>query len=217
MIQVAGRPFIAHQLELIVQNGVRDVVLCCGFLGEQIEEFVGNGKQFGCSVHYSYDGPQLKGTGGAIRKALPLLGDYFFVMYGDSYLPANFREPFETFAASGSQGLMTVFLNDNRWDRSNVEFVNGQIRKYDKKNLTPEMHHIDYGLGILRRQVFEAWNHEEAFDLAAVYNQLVTNGKLSGFEVKRRFYEIGTPTGLAETDSMLRDRIRTNNESTESR
>jgi N-acetyl-alpha-D-muramate 1-phosphate uridylyltransferase len=206
MISVAGRPFIAHQLDLIVQNGVREVVLCCGFLGDQIEEFVGSGKDFGCTVYYSYDGTALKGTGGAIRKALPLLGEQFFVMYGDSYLPASFREPFEAFAASGKRGLMTVFLNDNRWDKSNVEFVDGQIRNYDKRSSSPEMRYIDYGLGILNSSAFCEWKTEETFDLADVYRQLVAQGQLSGFEVVERFYEIGTPEGLAETDSMLRER-----------
>jgi NDP-sugar pyrophosphorylase family protein len=206
MIPVAGRPFIAHQLDLIVQNGVREVVLCCGFLGEQIEDFVGNGDAFGCAVQYSHDGTALKGTGGAIRKALPLLGDEFFVMYGDSYLPSSFCEPFEAFAASGKRGMMTVFLNDNRWDKSNVEFVNGEIRNYDKRGSTPGMRYIDYGLGILSKPAFCDWKEEETFDLANVYRQLVVQGQLSGFEVAERFYEIGTPEGLAETDAMLRQR-----------
>jgi len=206
MIEVAGEPFISHQLRLLAGQGVREVVVCCGYLGEQIEEFVGDGARWGCSVRYSQDGVPLKGTGGAIRKALPLLGEEFFVMYGDSYLPAPFRPPYDHFVEEKKLGLMTVFPNDNQWDASNVEFSEGEVRKYDKKAVTPQMRHIDYGLGIFRRQVFDEWSNEDVFDLATVYQKLLAKRELAGYEVSQRFYEIGTPSGLSETDALLRGR-----------
>lgn len=204
MLPVADRPFIAHQLELIVGNGIREVVICCGFLGGQIESFVGDGSDYGCKVRYSYDGHSLRGTGGAIRNALPVLPDTFFVMYGDSYLLSDYRAAFEDFRTSGKLGLMTVFRNENRWDKSNVEFVDSAIRNYDKENATPTMHYIDYGLGIFKAEAFSSWTDDDIFDLTAVYRRLVKEGQLRGFEVNERFYEIGTPSGLAETDSLLR-------------
>jgi NDP-sugar pyrophosphorylase family protein len=206
MIEVAGRPFIAHQLELLAGNGVRDVVICCGFLGEQIEAFVGDGAAFGCSVRYSYDGSPLKGTGGALRRALPLLGDTFFVMYGDSYLPVEFEPVYDALMASGRTGLMTVFRNDDQWDRSNVEFAEGRILRYDKQNTTPNMHYIDYGLGMLKGRAFASWSEEDVFDLATVYQNLLEEDELAGYEVSHRFYEIGTPAGLLETDAFLRSK-----------
>jgi NDP-sugar pyrophosphorylase family protein len=203
MVLVAGEPFIAHQMRWLVGQGVRKVVLCCGFLGEQIEDYVGDGAGFGCSVHYSYDGSPLKGTGGAVKKALPQLGNQFFLMYGDSYLPIEFRPVYEAFLQSRKRGLMTVFRNENRWDRSNVEIQDGAIRNYDKVKITPQMKFIDYGLGILTPAAFEPWEEDTVFDLSLVYDHLVKAGQLSGHEVTRRFYEIGTPRGLSETDSTL--------------
>jgi NDP-sugar pyrophosphorylase family protein len=203
MVSVAGVPFIDHQLRLLVRQGIRKVVLCIGYLGEQIESHVGDGARFGCSVFYARDGITLRGTGGAIRNALPLLGDHFFVMYGDSYLPIDFKLVYDGFLSSAMPGLMTVFRNENRWDKSNVAYDQGRILAYDKVNRTPDMQYIDYGLGILSTESFVPWMQTETFDLAAVYSALVRVRRLCGFETLNRFYEIGTPDGLHETDQML--------------
>ena len=156
------------------------------------------------ALSYSYDGPDLLGTGGALKKALPLLGDKFLVLYGDSYLPIDYSAPARVFAASGKPALMTVFRNENRWEPSNVWFEEGAIRRYDKRKLTPEMKHIDYGLGVLSSEALLPWPDGKPFDLADVYQDLIGKRKLAGYEVDRRFYEIGSPGGLAELDSMLR-------------
>lgn len=203
MIEVAGEPFIAHQLRLIACKGVKQVVICCGFLGEQIVDFVGDGSRFGCSVNYSFDGDTLLGTGGALAKALPLLGDEFLVMYGDSWLDADFAEVYSAFQRSGLPALMTVYRNEGRWDTSNVEFVDGVIRRYDKINRTPEMRHIDYGLGVVEAVVFADQPGGVSFDLAELFARLLARGKLAGHEVFERFYEIGSPAGLVETGARL--------------
>jgi NDP-sugar pyrophosphorylase family protein len=203
MVTVAGEPFVAHQLRLLAGQGIHEVVMCVGYLGEQLQDFVGDGSAFDCHVEYSFDGEKLKGTGGAIKKALPLLGDHFLVMYGDSYLPTLFAPVYDSFVESGMQGLMTVFKNRDLWDRSNVEFRDGRIVRYDKRNPTQEMDYIDYGFGILKAEVFAAWESEEAFDLALVYESLVAKGQLAGYEVKERFFEIGSHEGLDETDSLF--------------
>ena len=205
MLEVAGEPFIAHQLRLVKRNGLERVVICAGYLGEQIQDFVRDGVRFGVEVTYSFDFPALLGTGGALKRAMGVLNEPFFVMYGDSYLDTSFHAVFEAFESSSKLGLMTVFRNDNRWDASNVEFENGVIRCYDKRTRTPAMSHIDYGLSILRAAAFEPWPSAEPFDLAEVYQHLVLGGELAGYEVKQRFYEIGSSEGLAETESMLRE------------
>lgn len=203
MVVVAGEPFIAHQMRWLATQGVKKVVICCGFLGQQIEDYVGDGATFGCSVRYSYDGNPLKGTGGAVKKALPLLGNQFFLMYGDSYLPIAFEPVYEAFIRRGRMGLMTVFRNEDRWDTSNVELQRGDIRNYDKITITPQMKYIDYGLGILTPAAFEPWPDNAVFDLSLVYGRLVKTGELSAHEITQRFYEIGTPRGLEETACML--------------
>jgi NDP-sugar pyrophosphorylase family protein len=204
MLPVAGSPFIGHQLRMLGRQGIRRVVICCGHLEQQIRSYVGGGHQFGCSVTYSGDGPEPLGTGGALRKALPLLGEEFLVMYGDSYLPVAVQPVWRSFLASGKRALMTVFRNADRWDRSNVEFADGLILTYSKQQKTAAMEHIDYGLNCLRAEALRPWPASSRFDLAEVQQMLVSGGQLAGFEVSERFYEIGSPAGLAETDLLLR-------------
>src|ERR1043165_1666293 len=204
LIEVAGQPFLAHQLRLLRSSGVRKVVLCVGHRGEMIEREFQDGSRLGMELSYSYDGPQLLGTGGALKKARPLLGKNFMVLYGDSYLPIDYAEPARAFLASGKLGLMTVFRNEGRWDTSNVSFADGAVRSYDKNHQTPEMQYIDYGLGVLNAEALISWPDNKAFDLADVYRDLVARNELAGYEVKERFYEIGSREGLAELDALLR-------------
>jgi NDP-sugar pyrophosphorylase family protein len=153
-----------------------------------------------------FDGPILLGTGGALRRARDVLGDAFFVMYGDSYLDCDLRVIERAFRASGQPALMTVFGNGNRWEASNVLFENGRIVRYDKRHRTPDMQHVDYGLGIVSAMALEAYPPGEPFDLATVYQDLANQGRLAAHEVASRFYEIGSPDGLEETREYLASR-----------
>jgi NDP-sugar pyrophosphorylase family protein len=200
LIPIHGEPFVAHQLRLLQRSGTQRVILCVGHLGEQIEKTIGNGRAFGVQVTYSYDGPLLRGTAGAVRAALPQLGESFFVVYGDSYLACNYAAIELEFARRGKLGLMTVFRNDGQWDSSNVEFEDGHILAYSKKEHTARMHYIDYGLGAFRADAF-ARTHTT--DLADVYTDLLQADELAAVEVHERFYEIGSPAGLQETKSFL--------------
>ena len=169
-----------------------------------IADRYGDGMKWGVLLDYSFDGAKLLGTGGAIIHALPKLGNAFYVLYGDSYLPIEYLPVGESFLASGKQGLMTVFENSDRYDVSNVWFENGRIRRYDKINKVPEMQHIDYGLGLLRSSALDSWPRNEVIDLADIYRRLVEMDELAGYEVRQRFYEIGSPAGLKELDQILR-------------
>jgi phosphoheptose isomerase/choline kinase len=204
LVVVAGKPFIAHQLDLLRREGVERVVLCVGHLGEKIEQAIGHGRDFGLRVAYSFDGPALMGTGGALRRALPLLGEEFFVLYGDSYLDVAMAPIELAFRRHNMPALMTVFRNDRRWDTSNVVFDGGRIVCYDKAARRSDMRYIDYGLGVMTAGALSGRNAEQQFDLSEVYADLAARGRLAGYEVLRRFYEIGTPAGLAETDQYLR-------------
>jgi NDP-sugar pyrophosphorylase family protein len=202
LIPVAGEPFLAHQLRLLRAGGIREVVLCCGFLGSQIEEFAGDGSRFGLSIAYSYDGDTPLGTGGALRAALPLLGRQFLVMYGDSWLTEPIEPIWRTFCESGKPALMTVFRNGNRWGASNVEYRKGLILGYDKRRPSPDMHHIDYGFQVLDAGVLDHWT-VPVFDLADVLSGLADYSMLAGYETAERFYEIGTLSGLRETEVVV--------------
>lgn len=203
LLPVAGRPFIAHQLDLLQRRGVQRVVLCVGHLGEMVREAFPDGRAWGMTLEYSFDGAVLLGTGGAVRKALPLLGDKFFVLYGDSFLPTDYSAVAGAFTRSRQPALMTVFCNEGRWDTSNVVFRNGRVAVYDKRRRIPDMNHIDYGLSVLTPRAFAGLETHMPLDLADVFQKLVAEGRLAGYEVRERFYEAGSPAGLAELETLL--------------
>ncbi len=204
LVEVAGEPFFSHQLRLLQKSGLTRIVLCVGHLGEMIVEKYGDGSAWGVQLDYSFDGEKLLGTGGALIRALPRLGDAFYVLYGDSYLPIDYQAVGRAFLDSGKLGLMTVFANDGAYDASNVWFEAGRIRHYSKKEKMPQMRHIDYGLGVFRAAAFQDCPRDTVVDLSAVQTDLCRRGELAGREVKQRFYEIGSPAGLNELDQHLR-------------
>jgi N-acetyl-alpha-D-muramate 1-phosphate uridylyltransferase len=203
LLPIAGRPFIFHQLELLKEQGVRRVVLCVGHLGEQIRAAVGNGRGLGLSIEYSCDGEELKGTGGALTQALPLLGPEFFVLYGDSYTPYPLASVEAAFATTGLPALMAVLRNNNRWDQSNVSFIGGKLIEYDKHSRRNDMSYIDYGISVVSSAVIAARRDCAAFDLSETLRDLSRQGRLAGVEVSGRFYEIGSLQGMQETNRYL--------------
>jgi len=204
LVEVAGEPFFSHQLRLLRKNGLTRIVLCVGYLGEMIVEQYGDGAKWGVKIDYAFDGPKLLGTGGALIAALPKLGEAFYVLYGDSYLPIDYRAVGDFFLRSGKLGLMTVYENHGRYDASNVQFADGEIKVYDKKNKSPALQHIDYGLGVFRAAAFDGFARDAVVDLAAVQQALVARHQLAGYEMKERFYEIGSHEGLNELNGLLR-------------
>lgn len=205
LVDVAGKPFVVRQLDYLRHQGVTRVVLCVGYLGEQVEAVVGDGSVYGLEVRYSRDGPTLLGTGGAIKQALPKLGRQFFVFYGDTYLPVDFQAVERDFLSGGKPALMTVLRNADRWDKSNVEFEDGNIIEYNKDTPRPEMAHIDYGLGVLSAAVLGDTPANEPLDLSDVYHDLSLRGELAGHEVFERFYEIGSHQGLEEAIQFFKE------------
>lgn len=203
LVDIDGRPFIDHQLELLHRNGIRRVVMCLGYRGEMVEQHCGDGSRYGMELKYSFDGEKLMGTGGALKRAAHDLDEVFWVMYGDSYMDIDYRAVLEFFHRSGAQGLMTVLRNQGRWDKSNVIFRDRKLIKYDKKNMTPDMDYIDYGVGILHRSALDELPGERPADVAELYTRMVDEGRMVGFEVTNRFYEIGTPASLEEARQYL--------------
>lgn len=203
LIEIAGKPFIFHQLTLLKRKGVSHVILCVGKFGEMIQDYVGDGHTWGLKVQYSYDGDTLLGTGGAIKKAIPLLPEVFFVLYGDSYLDVDLKPILKRFESEGKTALMTVYHNQNKWDKSNILFQKGRIVKYDKINPTSEMEHLDYGINIFRKTVFNDWPEGKSFDLADIFDKFIEKGEVSAYEVFKRFYEIGSIQGIKGTEQYL--------------
>ena len=198
MIEICGEPFAHWQMKKLAQGGVVEIVYCVGYKSEMIEKFLGDGSQYGVNVKYSHDGSKQLGTGGAIIKALPYLGDKFMVLYGDSYLQIDYKKVQERYEESGKPALMTVYANNGKFDASNVNFTGGVLRHYQKGNASVEMTHIDYGLSCFDMSVFSSYDSSIPFDLAQIFTDLASKDLLAGFEAKERFYEIGSHQGILD-------------------
>jgi NDP-sugar pyrophosphorylase family protein len=212
MLEISGKPFISYQLKQLRNQGIERVVLCVGHQCEQIEKFVGDGSDFGIKVQYSYDGDKLLGTGGALINAIEFLDEIFFVTYGDTLLDVSYVDVFNTLKNASSQysGIVTVLENKNQWDKSNTQFKNGKILAHNKKSQVGEMNYIDYGLSMFRKKDYAEWigsiENGTSIDLSDAISFFAQKGKLLGYEVKSRFYEIGTPESLFETTKMIEER-----------
>ena len=211
MLPVAGRPFAEHQLEFLIANGIEDIVYLIGYHGDKIREYFGDGKRWNVRIRYADEAMHLRGTAGALRLAFEndLLDSAFFVVYGDSFTPVPMQYVWNAFQASSMPALMTVLCNEGRWDRSNILYENNRIVVYDKTGRDPQsarMRHIDYGLSVLDRAVVaERVPTTWPADLSAVFAELSREGKLAAFEANRKFYEIGSPSGLTDFQSYLRE------------
>jgi NDP-sugar pyrophosphorylase family protein len=202
-VELDGRPFAEYQLDWLRDEGVTHVVYCLGHYGEQVVAALGDGGRWGMRFDFVMDGPTLLGTGGALRRAMPPHADEFFVLYGDSLLTCDLAAVARAYDAAGRTSLMTVVRNDDRWDRSNVVFRDGEIIAYDKTGRTPGMSYIDYGLGLVASRVLLTYPADAPFDLSRVYQDQLEAGQLTGYDVGTRFYEIGSPAGLEETRRYL--------------
>jgi NDP-sugar pyrophosphorylase family protein len=198
LIEINGRPFVDWQLDLFLNYGYSEFVFCVSYKSNLVQEYLGDGSDRGISIQYSLDGETQLGTGGAILNALPKLGKVFGVIYGDSYLPINYRLVEQEFLKIKSNGLMTVYRNENQFDVSNVEFLDDKLIDYQKGVINKNMNHIDYGITFFREEAFRPWTNQSTFDLSVVCHQLAKEGQLDGFEVFERFYEIGSVQGIEE-------------------
>ena len=201
LVEVAGQPFLLHQLQLLARAGFENVVLCVGFKGELVEDIIGHDR-WGVTISYSYDGAVPCGTLQAIRQARTLLGDQFLYMYGDTYLNIDYREVVDRWHDSGLPAMMTVLHNRGEWGLSNVLVTNGRIIGYDKDHPTPDMEWIDYGLGGLTIGVLDAVSTSVS-DLSGLHTELAGRERLCAVQVDRRFYEIGTPESLEEAEEHI--------------
>lgn len=202
MIEVAGEPFLYHQLRLLAAHGAGEIVLCVGYLGELISERVGS-ERFGLKIAYSCDGPLLDGTLGAIRRARGLLGERFLVLYGDTYLRIDYAAAACSWQTSGLPAMMSVLHNEGRWEPSNAVYADGRVSAYDKRTPQAGMGWVDYGLSGIAQTALDRVPSSTR-DLCDLFHRLAGEGLLFGFEATERFFEIGTPTALAEAEIFLR-------------
>lgn len=195
MIPVKGKPFLEYQLKTLRENGIRDIVLCTGYLGEQIESYFGNGSNMRLAIKYSREENRLLGTGGALKQAQDLLDDHFFVINGDSYFLLDFREVEKSFIERNKKAITVVYDNgEDTGVKNNIELgENLTIARYDKENFDPQLNYVEVGVEILKRELLDIIPAGCPVSLEkGLYPALIRQGELAAYITKQRFYDIGT-------------------------
>jgi NDP-sugar pyrophosphorylase family protein len=205
MIQILGKPFIEYQFDLLTKGSVTDVVLCLGYQGKQIADYCGDGRKFGVNLRYSFEDKPLD-TAGAIKLAEPLLEEYFFTLYGDSYVFIDFKDMLSSIRKGNKIGAMSVFQNQDRFDKSNTAVVDGGVTFYSKEQRA-NLKYIDYGVNLFRKEVLKLIPNGEPYSMGTLFNQLIGRQELLAYEVKKRFFEIGSVNGLTEFTEYVKGEI----------
>jgi len=207
MVRIGGVPFLEYQLRLLRNQGLTDVVILTGHLGEQIEQYFGRGSHLGLAIRYSREQVPL-GTGGALRHAGSVLGDLFLVIYGDSYLPIDYPAVGNALAASPATGLVVVY--DNRLGdtsvRNNIAVdPAGYVSRYDKAaREDPELLYVEAGVLAFRRSVLDLIPPGASVSLEnQVFPLLIERHELIAYFTKQRFYDIGTLERLRVIERVL--------------
>ena len=203
LLKIQGKPFIEYQIEQIKKQGITDIVMCTGHLGEQLERYLGNGTRYGLNIRYSHEDRPL-GTAGALKKAVNELDNEFITMYGDSYLFLDFSMIFAHFLARNGLALMTVYKNHNHHDKSNTSISGGLVTAYSKNGQTGDMVYIDYGAHMFRKQTLELIPADSYFPLEDLFPVLISQKQLLAFEARERFYEIGSQQGIQDFNNYIR-------------
>ena len=198
LVEIDGKPFLEYQIKLLKKYEIKNIILCVGYKGEMIEEYFGDGENFGVKISYSKESKPL-GKGGAIRKAFNKLRKNFFVMYGDAYLNFDYKDIISFYEKSKGTAVLSIYKNKGKYDSSNVILDNNGKVLYDKSNPSSNMEYIDYGLSVLNKDLVKKFIPSQGFyDLADFYNEISKKELLLGYEVNERFYEIGSFGGLDE-------------------
>jgi N-acetyl-alpha-D-muramate 1-phosphate uridylyltransferase len=198
MVDINGKPFLELLLESLQQQGFRDFVLCIGHRGATIQDHFGDGTQLGIGIRYSVEQEDLLGTAGAVKQAEPFLRDEFFLIYADSYLRMDYKHAHAQFRASDCLGMMVVLRNENQYEHSNVVVEDGFVTVYDKACPTPQMHYINFGVSLLRKEALALVPPGVPYSQESWFQDLIRSRNLMAFETFERFYEIGSPGGLME-------------------
>jgi len=204
MITVDGKPFLEHQINYAKQYGITDIVLCVGHLSDHIKNYFGDGKEFGVSIAYSHDGDTLLGPIGALKRAEPLLNEVFFTLYGDSFVFVDFKDMYSVFMEKNTLGMMSVYQNFDKIDKSNLIIKDDRVVQYNDKK-TKDMTYIDYGSSIFKKKALSLIPTDTFFSTYDFYSQLVSFDELSAYKVNKRFYHIGNPNALEEFRDYVKD------------
>jgi len=211
MVPVSDQPFLWHLLELLKSQEINDIILCIGYMGEQVRLHFGDGRDQGLNIRYTEEKERLLGTGGALKQAQNLLDDYFLVINGDTYLPIDCTEVTESFIRCGKKALMVVYDNrENTGVRNNVALgTDDLVARYDKEKPDPRLKYVEAGILVLSRGVLDIIEEGSSGSLEKqLYPALIKQKEMTAFVTGQRFYDIGTPKRLKYFEDFLSRKVK---------
>ncbi|MBI4233156.1 MAG: NTP transferase domain-containing protein [Chloroflexi bacterium] len=208
MVPVGGRPFLSYLLGHLKACGLTDVVLCIGYLGEQIQDCFGDGAALGMNLSYSREGEHLLGTAGALKLAEPMLEEWFLVLNGDTYLPIDYRHVTSAFVTGHWPAMMVVYDNKEATGVAANVALDDKLRavvRYAKGRADPAIRFVDAGVSILRRTVLDGLAPGQVASLEqSVFPHLAEAGHLGAHLSTSPFYDIGTFEKLRLFEGVLK-------------
>ena len=199
LIKINDKPFIYYQLKYLKKNNIKNVIVSVNYLGEQIKSYLKKNIDF-INTKIVNDGKSPLGTAGAIIKSLQYLKKNFFIIYGDSYLNFNLKK----LVKKKNLATMAIFRNNNKYDKSNIELQKLKKILYFRKISKKKLFYIDYGVSYVNKRIFKGIKKNTKIDLAILFEKISQNNMLKGFEVKKRFYEIGSYNGIRDIKKYLK-------------
>ncbi len=196
LIDVEGRPFMEYQLELLKEYSVTDIIVCPGYLGENIHFYFSNSKDFGLNIRYSDNIARDFGTGGILKKSLSLLESHFYVLYGDSYFPINYSGIMDFFKKSGKMGLFLVYKDHDFEKKGSIIISNRLVKDFDPQNQEKDMPYKYSNVCILAKKIFNLLSGEQFIALEDIFKYLIERDELLSFEISKPNIEISTQQGF---------------------
>lgn len=209
LVPVNGIPFLAHLISLLKQNGIKEIIILTGYLGEKIPAKFGDGSRFGIKIKYSYtpfndySGEEIK-SGVRILNAHELLSDLFLLLYCDNYLPFDIKRLEKLFAEKNAEVLVTAYSNKDNSTKNNMFISEGYVRKYDKTRTYKKLNSVDIGYMIVNKKVLEQLPKTNSKFEDIIFPKLIKSGKLAGYLTDQKYYSIGDPKRVKVTADFLK-------------
>lgn len=209
MVSINGKPFLRHLLELLGEQNISDILLCTGYLGEQVKAYFGDGKSLELRIKYREEKGALLGTGGALKQAQSLMAEHCLVLNGDTYLPIDYNEMAVTYFGRGKKALTAVYANQKNTGVKNNLALSGDdtVTRYDKGGTGPGLNYVEAGALIIQRQALDLIPDKYPVAIEkGLYPSLIAQRELGAYITNQRFYDIGTPEQVLVFEEFLRER-----------
>jgi D-glycero-D-manno-heptose 1,7-bisphosphate phosphatase len=203
MIEVCGKPFMEHQLEMLRDQGFKRVLLLLGYLPEVVQDYFGDGHRWGLQIDYSITAVE-DNTGRRLKLAEAKLEDCFMLLYCDNYWPMPMDRMWQRYVEAGTPMMVTVYSNQDNYTKSVLKVDDaGFVSVYDKKKKTPDLQGTEISFAIMRKALVEQMPHGNISLEETLFPPLIADRQLAAFVTHHRYYSVGDTFRLPITEQFL--------------